>query len=156
MSDAPETEHRPTTSLLVQRTILLCIALLPIAMVSLLYFHSVRTREKSLGQWHNITAQAYAAPAADAAALEKGKQIYTQWCAVCHMPDGSGKVGAPLTAANWKHAESYADAFKTVAEGVSSTQMIPWKNTLSPDEVHAVASYVWQLKGTAPIGPKKQ
>ena len=32
--------------------------------------------------------------------------------------------------------------------------MIAWKTALKPDQIYAVPSYIWTLRGTTPANPK--
>ncbi len=43
---------------------------------------------------------------------------------------------------------------KVIAEGVPAKGMQAWKTMLSERQRHAVASYLYTLRGTQPEGPK--
>src|SRR5687768_2273282 len=91
---------------------------------------------------------AAAAPPSDAATampalrvadanLERGKQLYTQACVVCHGEDGKGGhgVGAPLASLT-----DLAATIRTVSSGRNS--MPPFSATFTPEQVREVSAYV--------------
>jgi cytochrome c oxidase cbb3-type subunit 3 len=93
-------------------------------------------------------------PSADPDVLARGKQIFLTLCAPCHRPDGGGLVGPNLTDNYWIHGSNFADNVTTIWNGVPAKGMITWKNTLKPEEVFDVASYIYTLRGTHPPNPK--
>ena len=93
-------------------------------------------------------------PAKDPAVLTQGKQIFTTLCAPCHRADAGGLVGPNLTDNYWIHGSNFADNVTTIWNGVPAKGMITWKNYLNPDQVEAVASYIYTLRGTHPPNPK--
>jgi len=93
-------------------------------------------------------------PSKDAAVLAQGKKTFTLLCAPCHRPDAGGLVGPNLTDDYWIHGALFADNVKTIWNGVPEKGMITWKNTLKPNEVYEVASYIYTLRGTHPPNPK--
>lgn len=94
------------------------------------------------------------APEQDKAVLIKGQQIYGQMCAPCHRPDGGGLVGPNLTDDYWIHGSNYVDTIKTIVNGVPEKGMLTWRGILKPNEIQAVASYIYSLRGTKPPNPK--
>ena len=93
-------------------------------------------------------------PSKDPAVLAAGKQIFGTLCAPCHRPDGGGLVGPNLTDDYWIHGPTFADNVRTIWNGVPAKGMVTWKNTLRPDQIYAVASYIYTLRGTHPPNPK--
>lgn len=96
-------------------------------------------------------------PSKDPAIIGKGghgEQIYTTYCAPCHRPDGGGLVGPNLTDDFWIHGSNYVDNVKTIINGVPEKGMLTWRGVLKPNEIEAVASYVYTLRGTKPPNPK--
>lgn len=86
---------------------------------------------------------------ADAAAL------YQRLCAACHLPAGN----APDAALNfrdgvWKHGGSICLIAQTIAEGVSGTAMLPFKDKLTPAQIEGLARYVSRLDPAARKGPR--
>ena len=86
-------------------------------------------------------------PATDAAVLEAGHQAYTKFCAPCHRVDGGGLVGPNLTDDYWIHGSNYTDSVKVIWDGVPAKGMITWKTVLKPEQIQAVASYIYTLRG---------
>ncbi len=93
-------------------------------------------------------------PSRDPATLEGGKQIFVRLCAPCHRPDGGGLVGPNLTDDYWIHGSNFVDNVTTIWNGVPQKGMVTWKGMLKPNEVLAVASYIYTLRGTKPPNPK--
>lgn len=102
-----------------------------------------RARQASLDQ-----------PSNDPEILAKGKTIFAQNCAMCHAPDGGGLIGPNLCDDYFIHGPTFADSVHIIKEGVPAKGMIAWKNTLRPDDIHAVASFIYSLRGTTPANPK--
>jgi cytochrome c oxidase cbb3-type subunit 3 len=94
------------------------------------------------------------APDADKVLLAKGQQVYVQMCAPCHRPDGGGLVGPNLCDDYWIHGSNYVDSVKTILNGVPEKGMLSWRGMLKPNEVQAVASFIYTLRGTKPPNPK--
>jgi cytochrome c oxidase cbb3-type subunit III len=94
------------------------------------------------------------APDSDNAVVTKGQQVYTTMCAPCHRPDGGGLVGPNLTDDYWIHGSNYADSVKTILNGVPEKGMLAWRGVLKPNEIQAVASFIYTLRGTKPPNPK--
>lgn len=94
------------------------------------------------------------APDSDKAVLAKGQQIHLQMCAPCHRPDGGGLVGPNLTDDYWIHGSNYVDTIKTIVNGVPEKGMLTWRGVLKPNEIQAVASFLYTLRGTHPPNPK--
>jgi cytochrome c oxidase cbb3-type subunit III len=93
-------------------------------------------------------------PATEAAALESGRQTYAKYCAACHRADGGGLVGPNLCDNYWMHGSNYTDSVKVIWNGVPAKGMIAWNTTLKPDEIQAVAGFLYTLRGTQPTNPK--
>jgi cytochrome c oxidase cbb3-type subunit 3 len=86
-------------------------------------------------------------PSSDAVALAQGQAVYTKFCAPCHRADGGGLVGPNLTDDYWIHGSTFADSVKVIWDGVPAKGMITWKGVLKPDEIYAVSSYIYTLRG---------
>ncbi len=90
----------------------------------------------------------------DQAILAQGVQTFTTLCAPCHRPDGGGLVGPNLTDDYWIHGSNFTDNLKVIWNGVPEKGMVTWKGVLQPKDIHAVASYIYTLRGTKPPNPK--
>jgi cytochrome c oxidase cbb3-type subunit 3 len=93
-------------------------------------------------------------PVKDQVVLAQGRQTFGNLCAPCHRVDGGGLVGPNLCDDYWIHGSNYVDSLKTIWNGVPEKGMVTWKGLLKPNEVQAVASYIYTLRGTKPPGPK--
>jgi cytochrome c oxidase cbb3-type subunit 3 len=93
-------------------------------------------------------------PLSSEADIAKGKQTYSTLCLPCHRVDGGGLVGPNLTDDYWIHGSKFSDNVKVIWNGVPSKGMVTWKNTLRPDQIVQVASYIYTLRGTKPPNPK--
>lgn len=93
-------------------------------------------------------------PSKDEAIIAAGKQTFLKLCAPCHRADAGGLVGPNLTDDYWIHGPLFADNLRTIWNGVPDKGMVTWKGTLKPDEIYAVGSYIYTLRGTHPPNPK--
>ena len=83
---------------------------------------------------------------------EAGKAVYTANCAVCHGPDGKGKieVGAPsLTDSYRTHGGDEASIYNVVWGGLQG-QMPSWEGRLSPVDRRILALYLVDLRKSRP------
>ena len=94
-------------------------------------------------------------PSSDPMVLEAGGQTYAKFCAPCHRADGGGLVGPNLTDNYWIHGSNYCDTVAVIWNGVPAKGMITWKTTLKPEEIQAVASYIYTLRGAKLAAPGK-
>lgn len=93
-------------------------------------------------------------PSTDKAVISAGLQTYTTYCAPCHRADGGGLVGPNLTDTYWIHGDTYGDNLKTIINGIPEKGMLSWRGVLKPNEIQAVASYIYSLRGSNPPNPK--
>ena len=93
-------------------------------------------------------------PSQDPEAVARGKKTFLTLCAPCHRADGGGLVGPNLCDDYWIHGSNFVDNVTTIWNGVPAKGMITWKNSLKPQEVVEVASYIYTLRGTHPTNPK--
>ena len=139
--------------------------------VYLVYYHVTRTgdlQEKEYAKEMKAGAQAKGAamgnfeaemgkltPSTAPAVLEAGHQVYGKYCAACHRVDGCGLVGPNLTDDYWIHGSTYPETVKVIWDGVPAKGMITWKAMLKPEEIQAVASYIYTLRGAKLVSPGK-
>jgi len=93
-------------------------------------------------------------PSKDEVVIASGRQIFNNLCKPCHREDGGGLVGPNLCDDYWIHGSNFADNVTTIWNGVPAKGMITWKNYLNPEQVKAVASYIYTFRGTHPKNPK--
>ncbi len=84
----------------------------------------------------------------------RGAQLFTHECAVCHGQNGEGRIGATL-AKNWPSIRADLRVRETIAEGIEGTVMPAWSQTfggpLSEEEVDDLVAYVLALKPVAGV-----
>ena len=141
------------------------------AVVYLVYYHVLRAGDLQAAQYQKefkageeIKAAAIARfeasvstlqPSRDPIILNQGHTIFLTYCAPCHRADGGGLVGPNLCDDYWIHGSNYTDNVKTIINGVPAKGMITWKSSLKPDEIQAVASYIYTLRGAKLATPGK-
>jgi len=88
--------------------------------------------------------------------VEQGAALYSEYCAVCHGPDGSGRVGATL-AKDWPSVRPDLAIKTTIENGIPGSRMPAWSNAkggpLSAAEIEALVAYIlsWQTGGAGSI-----
>lgn len=95
-------------------------------------------------------------PTDDPVVIARGQSTYANACAPCHRLDGGGLVGPNLCDDYWIHGSSFVDSLKVIWNGVPEKGMVTWKTTLKPSDIHAVASYIYTLRGSNPKNPKQR
>ena len=83
----------------------------------------------------------------DQQAIAEGRQLYNRWCASCHMPDGSGRLGPSLIDDTWKYerADTAVGQFEILYAGATGA-MQPFGNRLSPEEILKIIAYTDHLR----------
>ena len=89
--------------------------------------------------------------------LVRGREIYLDRCASCHGPHGRGDgplarglTGpAPRNLAQdpWKYGDRPEQVVSVIGDGVKDAQMPGWSGTYGPEDLKAVAAYVYQVAG---------
>lgn len=95
--------------------------------------------------------------------MGKGKDVYSRTCMPCHQPTGMGTPGTfpPLAGSDWAQAPGPNRIIRIVLNGLQgplkvngtdwNNAMVPWRDTLSDQEIAAVVSYIrneWGNKGS--------
>jgi cytochrome c oxidase cbb3-type subunit 3 len=81
--------------------------------------------------------------------------LYAQNCASCHRDDGSGdrSIGAPsLTDQVWLYGGTKDEIVKQIVQGRNGV-MPSFSNRLRPEQIKALAVYVWTRGGGEPEPP---
>ena len=98
-----------------------------------------------------------AAAAAQGGDITRGSQIYDANCAVCHGPEGQGRVGLNLSQ-DFPALDPNAFVQSVVEQGVAGTAMPPWSQAhggpLTDQEIADVSAFVVSLSGgRSPMAP---
>ena len=89
-------------------------------------------------------------------AVERGKDVFNKLgCAVCHQPNGQGSAALgfpPLAGSEWVQEEGVNRLIRIVLDGLTgpitvkgqpfSNTMVPWRDTLTSQQIADVLSYV--------------
>ena len=78
--------------------------------------------------------------------LAQGQQVYQAHCSTCHGSKGQGGTGMKLAGKVAQNYPNIADQIAVITNGRSS--MPAWKNSLSADDINAVARYERECLGT--------
>jgi mono/diheme cytochrome c family protein len=90
--------------------------------------------------------------------IELGAKLFAQNCAVCHGPQGQGRIGATL-AKNWPSIRPDLTVENIIQNGVSGSVMPAWGQAnggpLSQTEIDALVQYIlsWQTGGAPEFTP---
>ena len=103
-----------------------------------------------------LTESDLVAMSSDPAVVADGQEVYTQYCQVCHLPEGQGLVGPNLTDDYWIHGGRAVDIHNTIVEGVVEKGMAAWGRQLGPERVDAVVAHVLTFRGKNLEGKEPQ
>ena len=85
--------------------------------------------------------------------LEEGARLYAENCAVCHGPNGEGRVGATL-AKDWPAIRPDMTVRNVIVNGVSGSPMPAWSiekgGPLSEAQINDIVAYVVSLPKMKP------
>lgn len=131
-----------------------------------LYYHTLAVGPDQLGEYEMEMADAAAAAAArakergevtdesllaasqDPATVGTGKELFGQYCAACHGPDGGGTIGPNLTDDHWiTGAGKPTEIREIVISGVTAKGMPAWGQLLGEEKVDQITAFALTLKG---------
>ncbi|WFB36046.1 cbb3-type cytochrome c oxidase N-terminal domain-containing protein [Kiritimatiellota bacterium B12222] len=140
------------------------------AVLYMLWFHVLGLGDGQEQKYATLKAQAEAAQAARqsdliasmdlsspsslAEVVNEGSNIYQANCASCHHSTARGLIGPNLTDAYWIHGADFEDNMQVISKGVLSKGMQAWESSLSLRQRHAVASYLYSIRGSNPPDPR--
>jgi mono/diheme cytochrome c family protein len=90
--------------------------------------------------------------------LDMGARLYTENCAVCHGPNGEGRVGATLNK-DWPSIRPDLRVRSVISSGVPGSPMPAWSKEnggpLTDDEIEAITLYIlsWETGGVPDLSP---
>jgi len=93
--------------------------------------------------------------AADLPAASHTPPLYQQICAQCHGEDRLGGIGPALIPENLERLRP-AEARRIIAEGREATQMAGFKDQLTPEDVAAIADWIYTPVTPAPVWGEAQ
>lgn len=86
----------------------------------------------------------------------RGARLYAENCAICHGPDGQGRIGATL-AKDFPAIQPNAYIREVIARGIRGSKMPAWLQAnggpLSAQDVEDVTAFVRTLAAKAPVAP---
>lgn len=88
-------------------------------------------------------------------AIHAGRSLFKEKCAMCHGENLEGKIGPNLTDNFWTTGDGSRMAIvHTIQKGSPAKGMPAWETMLKPEEIKAVAAYVYSKIGSQPANPK--
>jgi cytochrome c(L) len=84
----------------------------------------------------------------NAQAIEEGHQLFLDTgCYSCHGHHAEGGMGPSLTGAGnrWIYKPTDTTLFRTISNGREGTNMAPWKDTLSKDQIWKIIAFIRSL-----------
>ena len=112
----------------------------------------------------------YAAiPKAGGDAIALGRKTYEQTCSLCHQPGGTGIPGQfpPLAGSDWVLEEGPNRMINLILNGIQgpitvngqqfNNSMVAWRDTLTDEQIAAVATYIRSTWGNKapPVKPEE-
>ena len=76
------------------------------------------------------------------ATIERGQEIYNQICFNCHGPDLDGGIGPNLVDSYWKNGDSHDAIYRSIAKGVSGTEMIAYELVYSEKDLQSLTEFI--------------
>ncbi len=141
------------------------------AVFYLMYYHVLGIGNSSAAQYRNEIKAGQAVktaamsrfetgiptlePSQDPEVIGHGRELYAKLCAPCHRADGGGLIGPNLTDSYWIHGSNFSDNVTIIWNGVPAKGMVTWKNTLRPDDIYSVASFIYTLRNAKLATPGK-
>lgn len=140
------------------------------AFIYMVWFHVLGLGKGQERKYADMKAQAEAAqaarqsqlmektdfsiPSTQSDVLAEGGEIYQANCASCHHSTLRGLIGPNLTDDHWINGATFADTMNIIAKGKLEKGMQAWESTLSLRQRHAVASYIYSMRGSNPPDPR--
>lgn len=83
-------------------------------------------------------------------AQNKGRQIYSTYCAGCHGDGLDGNTAAALIKEEWIYGRSRGAITRNILYGITGTEMTAFGEILNDDQVRAVVDYIIAAQDTPP------
>lgn len=83
----------------------------------------------------------------DQAAIQAGRNLYNQWCASCHLPDGSGRIGPSLVDDQvvYPRVRSEIGLFEVIYGGAGGA-MQAFGRRMDQDQILKLMAYIGRLR----------
>jgi cytochrome c(L) len=83
----------------------------------------------------------------NAQAISAGRDLYKQWCAACHLEDGTGRIGSNLVdnQVTYPRVKTDAGMFEVIYAGATGA-MQAFGNRMSQDEILKIMAFLETLK----------
>ncbi|MBL8174987.1 MAG: PQQ-dependent sugar dehydrogenase [Bryobacterales bacterium] len=83
----------------------------------------------------------------NAQAITDGKRVYMQWCAGCHLEDGTGRIGSNIVDNAYTYPRSANDvgAFEVIYAGATGA-MQSFGNRVTQDDILKIMAYMTSIK----------
>ena len=139
----------------------LLILLLLLIYWAMLYFdqHGGWFSQEVYAPYHSVGELALWQPVATGDAVALGRRVYNKpSCVACHQANGQGTPGQfpPLVKSEWVNEPEPGRLIRLVLNGLNGSlvfqgqnfngTMVPWKDSLTDEEIAAVLTYVRQNK----------
>ena len=74
--------------------------------------------------------------------IERGQEIYNQICFNCHGPNLDGGIGPSLVDSYWKNGDSHDAIYRSIAKGVTGTEMIAYELVYSEKDLQSLTEFI--------------
>lgn len=84
--------------------------------------------------------------------VAEGKRQFNTYCVGCHGDEGEGRIGTGprLVSKSFLAAASDNLLSRTINHGRAGTTMVPWRETLTQDQIQGIIAYLRSLAPAAP------
>ena len=76
------------------------------------------------------------------ASIERGQELYSQICVNCHGPNLDGGIGPSLADSYWKNGDSAESIQKSIAKGITGTEMIAYELVYPEKDIKALTDFI--------------
>ena len=74
--------------------------------------------------------------------MKRGQEVYNQICFNCHGPKLDGGIGPSLVDSYWKNGDSYDAVYRSIAKGVTGTEMIAYKLVYPEKDLQSLTEFI--------------
>ena len=74
--------------------------------------------------------------------IKRGQEVYNQICFNCHGPKLDGGIGPNLVDSYWKNGDSYDAVYRSIAKGVTGTEMIGYELVYPEKDLHSLTEFI--------------